>query len=395
MGALLSEPVAAMVVERTSSKSWSASIVTMQGWRRTHEDAHILRCGQGGPEECGVFAVLDGHGGSVAAQEAAKMLEQRLLELAHRGTLEAGVAAHELKDAFLAVDAQLRQQLPVGDSSGTTVVAAIVTESSPNKYCVQFAHSGDSRAVLCAGHELICSEDHKPGRDDERERIIAAGGSVEQGSLGGGPLRVDGSLAVSRALGDFQFKPPELSPEICKVTAMPEVRTTAHCSSGDWLLLACDGIFDVIENEELRDFVEARLQRATPGPADGGEILVELLRLCLERGSKDNCTACLVQFCQGGTPEPASRELLQGPWDRAQPMVQVKYADFFAAHGFEDAARAVHSTQKRCEHPQCEYLVHSNPSVTTTHCCIKCSQSPQHELPAHGPKCQHRQAPCS
>lgn len=390
MGALLSEPVVAMVVERTNSPSWGASIVTMQGWRRTHEDAHILRLGQ---EECGVFAVLDGHGGSLAAIESAKMLDERLLALAHRGPLEASVAERELREAFLNVDVRLRKELPAGDSSGTTVVAAIVTRSSPGDFCIHFAHSGDSRVVVSAGRELICSEDHKPGRADENERILAAGGSVEQGALGGGPLRVDGTLAVSRALGDFQFKSPDLAPECCKVTAVPEVRTVPHFSAGDWMLLACDGVFDVFENDEIQDFIDARLRKAAPERADGGEILVELLKLCLKRDSKDNCTACLVQLLPGGS-DSHSRELLEGDWAKAQPMVQGKYADFFAAHGFEDAAKAVISLRKRCENPQCQYLAHSNPSICSTHCCLACRDSPTSEKPSHGPKCQNREAPC-
>jgi len=161
-------------------------------------------------------------------------------------------------------------------------------------------------------------------------------------------------LAVSRALGDFQFKPAEQSPECCKVTAVPEVRTVPRCSAGDWLLLACDGIFDVIENEELQEFVDARLSKTAPGRAEGGEIVVELLKLCLERGSKDNCTACLVQLVPGGAAEAEhSRELLQGDWDKVQPMVQVKYADFFAAHGFEDEAKAILSICKKSENRDC------------------------------------------
>merc|ERR1712211_231116 len=98
--------------------------------------------------------------------------------------------------------------------------------------------------------------------------------------------------------------------------------------AGDWLLLACDGIFDVVSNEEVQEFVEERLRRgiveesarsvSSTGPAvvDGGQIMVELLQHCLDRGSKDNCTACLVQLLQGGEPKARSRELIQGPWAR-------------------------------------------------------------------------------
>jgi len=343
MGALLSEPVAAMVVERSSAQCWSAATATMQGWRRTHEDAHVLQCAVGGPEEAAVFAVLDGHGGSACATSGALELKERLSAIARRGTLGAKTAEEELRRAFVEIDARLRQRLPPEERSGSTVVAAIVTQPKPSEYSVHMAHAGDSRAVLCTcgGKQLVCSEDHKPQREDERARICAAGGSVEHGPLGGGPLRVDGALAVSRSFGDFGYKTVGGKPEECKITAVPEVRTVSKCMPGDWLLLACDGVFDVMSNEDVRDFVSSRVA-GKGDPPDGGAIAVELLAHCLEKGSKDNCTACLVQFLDGrGRTTQASRELLQGPWRTASPGVQQKYADFFSAEGFEAEAEAV------------------------------------------------------
>lgn len=221
------------------------------------------------------------------------------------------------------------------------MVAATVTQTRPSEFCVQLAHCGDSRAVFCVGQELICSEDHKPQREDETERIRAAGGTVEHGSFGGGPLRVDGALAVSRAMGDFQFKPIDMAPSACKVTALPEVMTIDRCSPGDWLLLACDGVFDVMENEDVQQFVSSRLRDAGE-TADGGQIMVDLLKLCLNKGSKDNCTACLIQLLPGGAARH-SKELLQGPWAEASPEVQAKYAEFFASQGFQDEAQTVQS----------------------------------------------------
>jgi len=336
MGALLSEPVTAMVIERSAGAGWTASAVTMQGWRRTHEDAHILRCEVRGAEDAAVFAVLDGHGGHVAAHVASAILEDRLTQFASRGSLDAATAESELQRIFIEVDAQLRERLDPEDTSGTTVVASVITRPRPREYCVHLAHSGDSRAVLCASNQLTCSEDHKPGRLDETTRIEAAGGTVAP--AGAGPMRVDGALAVSRALGDFQYKPPEMPPERCKVTALPEVLTVANCAPGDWLLLACDGIFDVMQNEDVHDFLSSRLDVKNPGSTDGGSVLVELLEHCLERGSKDNCTACLVQLRADGPCETVSRELLQGPWATASPDVRAKYADFFEAHGFQAEA---------------------------------------------------------
>lgn len=334
MGAVLSEPVTAMVVESSSSDGWAAAIAEMQGWRRTHEDASIFCQDGGGPEESAVFAVLDGHGGHTCAHAAAVLLQEHLLRLARRGTLESTVATQELQAAFLEADSKLREKLSAEDKSGSTVVAAIITRPRPTEYCVQLAHCGDSRAIVCKGDDLICSEDHKPGRQDELERIRAAGGSVERGALGGGPLRVDGALAVSRSMGDFPYKPRQSDPVQCKVTALPEVATVPGCHAGDWVFLACDGVFDVMSNEEVRDFMQPRLRQEKPGIADGGKILVDLLKLCLDKGSKDNCTACLVQLQPGCPVQPVARKLLRGGFAKAPPEVRDKYVEFFTSHGF-------------------------------------------------------------
>jgi len=339
----LSEPISAKAVERTSSESWHAAVSTMQGFRRTHEDAHVLACSGSGSGRFGVFAVLDGHGGSVSAHVGSRLLEEHLSALARRGTMTHSVAEAEIQKAFIAVDVLLRQQLPPEDSSGSTVVAAMVTETGPSEYCIQLIHSGDSRAVLCTGKGLVATDDHKPGREDETRRIRAAGGTVETGPLGGGPLRVDGALAVSRALGDFRFKPADLAPERCKVTVVPEVQTVMHCKAGDWLLLACDGIFDVMENKDVYDFISARLKKAPSGQADGGAICSDLISHVVEKGSKDNCTALLVQFLPPGKGKAsaAARELIPGPWRTASAEIQAKYADFFEAEGFEAEGRAI------------------------------------------------------
>ena len=106
-------------------------------------------------------------------------------------------------DTFSALDAHLLT-LPRfannAEISGTTAITALVT---PEHYV--FANCGDSRAVLyfASGQVHLATEDHKPMNPAERDRIEAAGGRVLRG-------RVDGELALSRALGDFRYKRRDL-----------------------------------------------------------------------------------------------------------------------------------------------------------------------------------------
>lgn len=391
MGALLSEPMTAMVVERFAHADFlTAASASMQGWRRSHEDAHIFRMDPS--KDCGVFAILDGHGGDVCAHMASELLQHHLTRLGHAEILDASAAEEKLQTAFIDTDLALRSQLPAQDTSGTTVVAAVIRRQYAQggcrpKYRIHIAHSGDSRAIFCSSKRLVCTVDHKPENATEMQRIQAAGGSVQQGSLGG-PQRVDGSLATSRALGDFSFKPADMDPRLCKVTALPDVQTLDDCSPGDWLLLACDGIFDVMTNEEVQEFISTRIQGAASESGDGGDIVVQLLTCCLEKGSKDNCSACLVQLHSDGSTKPYSRVLLEGQWKTAKPAEQVKYAKFFALYGFSEEAKRIKHILKKCAHPKCTFIgTLLNPQDDAMYCCAKCRDTPFHFEPQHGPKC--------
>ena len=84
----------------------------------------------------------------------------------------------------------------IESNAGCTATVAFITPMEI--YC---ANSGDSRTVMCErGKAVELSKDHKPDLPSERSRILKSGGTVEDG-------RVNGALALSRAIGDFDFKP--------------------------------------------------------------------------------------------------------------------------------------------------------------------------------------------
>lgn len=114
---------------------------------------------------------------------------------------------------------------------------------------------------------LLASSDHKPEREDEKARIEAAGGFVSgldkaEKATNDCP-RLDGNLAVSRGFGDYQYKMenPETSPGLQKVSCVPELYQMHDVEAGNLVLLACDGIFDVMSNEELVNFVLKEIVR--------------------------------------------------------------------------------------------------------------------------------------
>lgn len=186
--------------------------------------------------------------------------------------------------------------LLANDPSGATAVSVAVNLSTGKLFC---ANAGDSRAVLCrAGKALALSEDHKPDNPGESARITAAGGFV---SLG----RVNGSLALSRAIGDHAFKRnPSLPAEEQAVTALPDVLSLDLTPEDEFFIVACDGIWDCMSNQQVIDFIRERLPEPTTrvSEADLVEIASELIMECLAPSPSisgtgcDNMTVVLVQI---------------------------------------------------------------------------------------------------
>lgn len=131
------------------------------------------------------------------------------------------------------------------DHSGSTAITVLLTPTH-----IICGNCGDSRAIaIVDGAAVALSEDHKPYTPSEQARIEAAGGTVSM-------RRVNGDLAVSRALGDYVYKQHKVLPqEQQQVSCEPEVREVARSSKDMFIVLACDGIWDVMSNEDVANKV--------------------------------------------------------------------------------------------------------------------------------------------
>jgi serine/threonine protein phosphatase PrpC len=192
---------------------------------------------------------------------------------------------------------------------------------------VHCANVGDSRAVLCrsGGVAQDLSVDQKATRRDEVVRINQAGGYIARG-------RALGSLAVSRALGDGDMKRQVPG----AVIADPELQTVPLRETDEFILCACDGVWDVMSSQDAIDFVRMRLRGKATGKGigqgrarskrknprsehDGGsemndklsEICEALVHECINvRRSTDNVSVLLVCF-QSAEQEKQQQELRQ------------------------------------------------------------------------------------
>lgn len=291
MGNLLETPITTKDGERfVSSTGISVGASGMQGFRLEMEDDHIAVDIPSRPDHM-FLAVFDGHAGAGAAHFAAKNMVKYLEDtpewrqyLSENAT-NVKLLGDAMTKAFLKIDEELRthQELTSGeDTSGCTSVTAIVTP----RYII-CANAGDSRCVMGTGNAAKpLSDDHKPHGDSEKARILEAGGFVQWN-------RVDGELAVSRALGDFGYKNIELQPHKQKITCCPDITVHERTEEDDLLLLACDGLWDVMTTEEAVNTVRDIYQS---GEQDVLKIAEEMLDLALDKGSKDNISAVVAKL---------------------------------------------------------------------------------------------------
>lgn len=179
--------------------------------------------------------------------------------------------------------------------AGSTAVTVIIKNNK--LYC---ANAGDSRAIACINGEVeVLSLDHKPNNFIESKRISEAGGWVEFN-------RVNGNLALSRALGDFIFKKnTKKKAEEQIVTAYPDVEVRDITEDWDFLVLACDGIWDVLSNEEVIQFCRKRIGMGMMPEEICEEIMTHCLAPDCQMGGigGDNMTIVLVCFLHNRTYE--------------------------------------------------------------------------------------------
>ncbi|XP_022142293.1 probable protein phosphatase 2C 60 [Momordica charantia] len=332
MGIYLSNPKTEKSSEDGGNGRLRYGLSSMQGWRATMEDAHAAFPDL---DACtSFFGVYDGHGGKVVAKFCAKYLHQQMKK---NEAYAAGDIGTSVQKAFLRMDEMMRGQrgwreLAVlgdrlnkftgmiegliwsprssdandqaddwafeegphsdftGPTSGCTACVAIIRNNQ-----LVVANAGDSRCVISRkGQAHNLSRDHKPDLEAERERILKAGGFIHAG-------RVNGSLNLARAIGDMEFKQNKFLPaEKQIITANPDVTTVELSDDDEFMVIACDGIWDCMSNQQLVDFIHEQLESESKLSVICERVLDRCLAPSTAGGEGcDNMTMILVQFKKG------------------------------------------------------------------------------------------------
>lgn len=264
--------------------SISHAISHEQGLRSTMEDAAIAQ----DADKYSLYGVYDGHGGD----QVSKYIEKRLPELISQEfnkQAENQDISSVLEQVYKLLDAEIAKQT-AWNNQGAAAVTALYLHDNKDLY---IANAGDSRAVVAFEDGSFWeSFDHKPGDKAERVRIERAGGMVFQTSPGF--YRVNGQLAVARALGDHaitSFYPGKKSEKI--ISSEPDI--TAHqgvIKPVKYIILACDGLWDVMSSEDVKLYIDKKLTQKKSIQ----EITEGLVQQALKLGSNDNITVLIKLF---------------------------------------------------------------------------------------------------
>ncbi|KAK1302336.1 putative protein phosphatase 2C 52 [Acorus calamus] len=247
----------------------SCGFSSFRGKRVTMEDFFDVKLSKVDGQTVCMFGIFDGHGGS----RAAEYLKEHLFENLMKHPLFMTDTKIAISETYQKTDSEfLDSESHSSRDDGSTASTAVLVGRH-----LYVANVGDSRAVISrAGKAIALSDDHKPNRSDERRRIENAGGIV----MWAGTWRVGGVLAMSRAFGNRLLKQ--------FVVAEPEIQEDEVDEELEFMVLASDGLWDVVPNEDA-----VTLAGSEDEPEAAARKLTEA---AYTRGSADNITCIVVRF---------------------------------------------------------------------------------------------------
>lgn len=248
------------------------------GRRETMEDTHFLHPQLCNKKDIHAFGIFDGHRGAAAAEFSVRVLPELLQSFGYSNS-----PSEALTEAFIKTDIAFRSELNLHRNNrritqkdwhpGCTAITSLIVR---NKLFV--ANAGDCRVILCRrGHPFPLSKEHVASCPDERMRVMSEGVGVKWlvDTWRVGPA----ALQVTRSIGDDDLKPA--------VTAKPEITETVLSKDDDYLVMASDGLWDVMSNDDVISIVRDTVKEPSMCSK-------RLATEAAARGSGDNITVIVV-----------------------------------------------------------------------------------------------------
>ena len=252
------------------------------------------------------FAVYDGHGGKGCSTYLRENLHNNIKEFSTSGIKQ----AIQITEEKFKIEQALKENGELNDSSGSCGIMAMI---QGNK-CI-IANVGDSRLVLFKkGKAFFATEDHKPNTETEKRRIKLAGGEIYQ-TITLFPLRQNGKeieppwrvlpgrLSVSRTFGDIEAKETKFGGIPGVVLALPDITEIELDNEFNFMVIGCDGIFDVLSNEEILECIKIVLKEKNVKEIKEddvhelcGDFAAMIVKGAIAKDSSDNVSCIVVAF---------------------------------------------------------------------------------------------------
>lgn len=254
-------------------------LASKRGTRHMMEDGFGVMTNIHGDSKQAFFGVFDGHGGRAAVDFITEKLGKNIISSVDEVKEDDGedALAMAIQTGYLTTDNEF---LHKGVSSGACAATVLLKNGE-----MHVSNVGDCRIVMSRkGLAEALTTDHRPGREDERIRIENLGGYV---NCHNGVWRVQDSLAISRSIGDANLKE--------WIVSEPETKRIPLTQDCEFLIMASDGLWDKVSNQEAVDLV-AKTRKSVQSCKD-------LVEISCSRGNRDDITVMIVDvrsFCRGG-----------------------------------------------------------------------------------------------
>lgn len=255
---------------------------SLQGKRNSNEDQHVsiinLPEKTNNLNQVNFIAVFDGHGGKVVSKYLKENLPPFFVNKFKKDIYSNPKSASEyFIKVYNLIQNKMKEDHPRAiQYCGSTACVGIHFKEDEDKSKLWLLNVGDSRAVKCNKLNIAeqLTQDHKPNSPEERLRIEQLGGKIE---FDGSDWRIK-DLSLSRAFGDLECTP--------YVTHLPQIYRYRVSSSDKFIIFACDGLWDVLTNQDVADYVNQLLM----DKKYKGNYAKDLAEMAYNKGSLDNIT---------------------------------------------------------------------------------------------------------
>jgi serine/threonine protein phosphatase PrpC len=266
------------------------NFVSKQGKRPSNEDNHNIIQNLNGIDftkaRINLYSIFDGHGGKFVSSFLEKNLPSFFM---HKKVVYPLSEKHIILSYDHLNNTLKNDYLRYSVHCGSTCLVVIHFQYNSQDY-LNILNTGDSRCVMCSGVRAVpLTSDHKPMWPEEKRRIEELGGEIY---LDGADYRIK-ELSVSRAFGDFNAVP--------YITHLPDVFKFRLCKNDRFIILACDGLWDVLSNQDVINYIlencyDTKLENRINKEINISEQLANFA--IKEKKSSDNVSIIIVFFDQ-------------------------------------------------------------------------------------------------